>query len=76
MPNGLLMMAAIMTLFDNAALGCLGILAVLRPQDLARWLMLVFDVLALTAAVAAGKVSQSLCDPFLNRSIHIFTTLG
>lgn len=57
-PNGYLMMAAIMCLFDTAALGCIGVLSLLRPQDLASYLVLVFDILALAASIAAGQVSR------------------
>lgn len=51
-------MAAVMTLFDTAALGVVGLLATLRPQDLAWYLLLIFDILAIAASVAAGEVSE------------------
>lgn len=57
-PNGYLMMAAIMTLFDTAAFGIVGLLVILRPRVMEWWLMLVFDVLAFAAAIGAGKVSD------------------
>ena len=58
--NGYLMMAGTMTLFDTAALGCVNLLALLRPRDLTRYLIITFDVLALIAATAAGKVSECM----------------
>lgn len=54
------MMAGIMCCFNVAALGCLGLLALLRPYDLAWYLVLLFDCLALICSVAAGTVSRSV----------------
>lgn len=58
-PNGFLVMAGFWSLFSVMVLGGLGVLSHLRPQDLARYLMFIFDVLALCASIAAGIVSRS-----------------
>ena len=53
------MMAAFFSLFDTACLGCVGLLALLRPQDIAPYLMFVFDSLAVGACIAAALVCRA-----------------
>lgn len=53
-------MAGFWCLFNIMALGVIGLLALFRPQDLARYLMFIFDLLALCASIAGGIVSETI----------------
>ena len=55
--NGYLMMAGIMCWFDTAALGAIGLVAFYKPETLAWYMVLLFDVLAVLASIVAPVVS-------------------
>ena len=52
------MMAAIFSCFNVVTFACLGLIAVLRPIDLATYLVVALDLGAMAYSIAAGSVGR------------------
>lgn len=69
---------------DTAALGAIGLLAFFKPQDLAWYMVLIFNVLAMLASIAAPIVRRAVlydwclhrADTFVNSASIVISKIG